>query len=65
MASDTCTVGLGEYYWQGDARTPTWLIVGDTQSIGQTTGLVVRPALNRPQSCEGSRRLGAQSEKMT
>ena len=23
--------GLGEYYSEGDTRTPTWLVVGDTQ----------------------------------
>jgi len=31
--------GLGEYYSEGDTRTPTWLIVGDAQSIAATTGL--------------------------
>ena len=31
--------GLGEYYSEGDTRTPTWLIVGDTGSIGETIGL--------------------------
>ncbi|MGA7050911.1 MAG: MobF family relaxase, partial [Mycobacterium sp.] len=31
--------GLGEYYSEGETRTPTWLVIGDTQSIGDTTGL--------------------------
>ncbi|MDT5321966.1 MAG: hypothetical protein QOD88_4488 [Mycobacterium sp.] len=31
--------GLGEYYSEGETRTPTWLVMGDTQSIGETTGL--------------------------
>jgi conjugative relaxase-like TrwC/TraI family protein len=31
--------GLAEYYSEGETRAPTWLIVGDTGSIGETTGL--------------------------
>jgi conjugative relaxase-like TrwC/TraI family protein len=31
--------GLAEYYSVGETRLPTWLIVGDTQLIGQATGL--------------------------
>ena len=31
--------GLGEYYSEGETRTPAWLVIGDTQSIGETTGL--------------------------
>ena len=31
--------GLGEYYSEGETRTATWLVIGDTQNIGQTTGL--------------------------
>jgi conjugative relaxase-like TrwC/TraI family protein len=31
--------GLGEYYSEGDTRTPTWLVVGDAESIADTTGL--------------------------
>jgi conjugative relaxase-like TrwC/TraI family protein len=31
--------GLGEYYSEGDTRTPTWLIVGDADSVAATTGL--------------------------
>lgn len=31
--------GLGEYYCEGDTRTPTWLVVGDTESIAGTKGL--------------------------
>jgi conjugative relaxase-like TrwC/TraI family protein len=31
--------GLGGYYSQADTRTPTWLIVGDTRRVGETTGL--------------------------
>src|SRR6185369_808151 len=31
--------GLGEYYSEGDTRTPTWLIAGDTERIADTTGL--------------------------
>ena len=31
--------GLGEYYSEGDTRTPTWLVVGDTERIAATTGL--------------------------
>ena len=31
--------GLGEYYSEGDTRTPTWLVVGDTGTIRATTGL--------------------------
>lgn len=31
--------GLGEYYSEGDTRTPTWLVVGDTESVAATTGL--------------------------
>jgi conjugative relaxase-like TrwC/TraI family protein len=31
--------GLGEYYSEGDTRTPTWLIAGDAQRVAATTGL--------------------------
>jgi conjugative relaxase-like TrwC/TraI family protein len=31
--------GLAEYYSAGETRIPTWLVVGDTQLIGQATGL--------------------------
>ncbi|GAC1407118.1 MAG: hypothetical protein NVSMB60_27350 [Mycobacterium sp.] len=31
--------GLGEYYSQRDTRTPTWLVIGDTRRVGDTTGL--------------------------
>jgi conjugative relaxase-like TrwC/TraI family protein len=31
--------GLGEYYSEGDTRTPTWLVIGDAESIAATTGL--------------------------
>ncbi|AGB26838.1 TrwC relaxase (plasmid) [Mycobacterium sp. JS623] len=31
--------GLAEYYSEGDTRTPTWLVVGDKEAIGRTTGL--------------------------
>lgn len=31
--------GLGEYYSEGDTRTRTWLVVGDTESLAGTTGL--------------------------
>ena len=31
--------GLGEYYSEGETRIATWLVIGDTQNIGQTTGL--------------------------
>jgi conjugative relaxase-like TrwC/TraI family protein len=31
--------GLGEYYSEGDTRTPTWLVVGDTAKLVELTGL--------------------------
>ena len=31
--------GLAEYYSEGDTRIPTWLVIGDKEVIGRTTGL--------------------------
>jgi conjugative relaxase-like TrwC/TraI family protein len=31
--------GLGEYYSEGDTRTPTWLIAGDAQMTAELAGL--------------------------
>jgi conjugative relaxase-like TrwC/TraI family protein len=31
--------GLGEYYSEGDTRTPTWLVVGDKKAIADVTAL--------------------------
>jgi conjugative relaxase-like TrwC/TraI family protein len=31
--------GLAEYYSEGETRVPTWLVIGDKQFIGRTTGL--------------------------
>jgi conjugative relaxase-like TrwC/TraI family protein len=31
--------GLGEYYSEGDTRAPTWLVVGDTATVGAAVGL--------------------------
>ncbi|MFB1298638.1 MobF family relaxase [Mycobacterium sp. pW049] len=31
--------GLGEYYSEGDTRVPTWVVVGDKATVGETTGL--------------------------
>jgi len=36
--------GLGEYYSEGDTRTPTWLIVGDTARTVELVGLDGRAA---------------------
>ena len=35
----TANGGLAEYYSEGETRIPTWLVVGDTEAISQTTGL--------------------------
>ena len=35
----TANGGLAEYYSEGETRIPTWLVVGDRDAIGQTTGL--------------------------
>jgi conjugative relaxase-like TrwC/TraI family protein len=39
MDRQTANGGLAEYYSEGETRIPTWLVVGDKQLIGQTTGL--------------------------
>jgi conjugative relaxase-like TrwC/TraI family protein len=36
--------GLGEYYSEGDTRTPTWLIAGDAARTVELVGLVGRAA---------------------
>ena len=39
MDRQTANGGLAEYYSEGETRIPTWLVVGDTDAISQTTGL--------------------------
>jgi conjugative relaxase-like TrwC/TraI family protein len=31
--------GLGEYYFEGDTRMPTWMVAGDEARVGELTGL--------------------------
>jgi conjugative relaxase-like TrwC/TraI family protein len=31
--------GLGEYYSESDTRVPTWVVVGDSATVGELTGL--------------------------
>jgi conjugative relaxase-like TrwC/TraI family protein len=31
--------GLGEYYSESDTRVPTWIVAGDTATVGELTGL--------------------------
>jgi hypothetical protein len=38
-AMDSANGGLAEYYSEGDTRIPTWLVVGDKEAVGRSTGL--------------------------
>ncbi|WP_192726460.1 MobF family relaxase [Mycobacterium sp. OAS707] len=39
MDRQSANGGLAEYYSEGETRIPTWLVVGDKEAIGRTTGL--------------------------
>jgi hypothetical protein len=50
--------GLGEYYSESDTRVPTWVVVGDSATVGELTGLdgaALAAGLLTPMSrCDGS-----------